>query len=170
VTQSPGTESHPLGHHKKNAMKAIVQDRYGDADVLQLRDIDQPTPGDGEVLLQVRAAAVNRGTLHLMTGEPYLLRLGFGVRRPKNAVPGQDVAGTVVAVGPNVTRLSVGDEVFGIARGSFAEYAVAREDKLTHKPASVTFEQAAAMRLAEAPDAVRHLAAGKAAGKVVITV
>lgn len=126
-------------------MKAIIQDRYGSADVLQLRDIDQPAPGDGEVLLRVHAAALSRGTLHLMTGEPYLLRLGTGVRKPRNPVLGQDVAGTVVAVGPTVTRFSVGDEVFGIARGSLAEYAVARADKLTHKPASVTFEQAAAM-------------------------
>jgi NADPH:quinone reductase-like Zn-dependent oxidoreductase len=128
-----------------STMKAIVQDRYGDADRLQLRDIAQPTPGDGEVLLQVHAAALSRGTLHLMTGEPYLLRLGFGIRRPKTPVLGQDVAGTVVAVGAGVTRFSVGDDVFGIARGSVAEYAVAREDKLSHKPANLSFEQAAAM-------------------------
>src|SRR4051794_4512930 len=126
-------------------MKAIVQDRYGSADALAIRDIDRPTAGDGEVLLQVHAAGLSRGTIHLMTGEPYLLRLGFGLRRPRNAVPGNDVAGTVVAVGPKVTRFAVGDEVFGIARGSLAEYAVAREDKLAHKPASLSFEQAAAM-------------------------
>ncbi len=128
-----------------NMMKAIVQDRYGDADVLQLRDVDQPSAGRGEVLLQVRAAALSRGTLHLMTGEPYVVRLGTGVRKPRNPVLGQDVAGTVVAVGHDVTRFAVGDEVFGIARGSIAEYAVAREHKLAHKPAGITFEQAAAM-------------------------
>jgi NADPH:quinone reductase-like Zn-dependent oxidoreductase len=127
-------------------MKAIVQDTYGSAEVLQLREMDRPTAGDGEVVVQVRAAGISRGDVHLMKGQPYLLRLlGFGVRRPKNPVPGQDVAGTVVAVGPNVARFCVGDEVFGIARGSFAEYARAREDKLAHKPASLSFEQAAAM-------------------------
>jgi len=153
-----------------NSMKAIVQDRYGNADVLQFRDVDQPTPGEGEVLLQVHAAALSRGTLHLMTGEPYLLRLGFGVRKPKNPVLGQDVAGTVVAVGLGVTRFSVGDEVFGIAQGSFAEYAVAREDKLTHKPANITFEQAAAMPISGLT-ALRALdAAGVEAGQTVLVV
>src|SRR5262249_43375360 len=103
-------------------MKAIVQNSYGSAEVLQLSEIDRPSAGDGEVVVQVRAAGISRGTVHLMTGQPYLVRLlGFGVRRPKNPVPGQDVAGTVVEVGPNVSRFSVGDEVFGIARGSFAE-------------------------------------------------
>ena len=115
-------------------MKAIVQDTYGSAEVLRLDDIARPTAGDGEVLIRVQAAGISRGTVHLMTGEPYLLRLGFGIRKPKNRVPGQDVAGTVVATGPGVTRFSIGDEVFGIARGSFAEYAVARETKLAHKP------------------------------------
>ncbi|MET7426129.1 NAD(P)-dependent alcohol dehydrogenase [Dactylosporangium sp. NPDC005555] len=151
-------------------MKAIVQDRYGNADVLQLRDVDQPTAGDGEVLLQVHAAALSRGTLHLMTGEPYLLRLSFGVRKPKNPVPGQDVAGTVVAVGPNVTRFAVGDEVFGIARGSFAEYTIAREDKLAHKPPSITFEQAAAMPISGLT-ALRALDAAEVeAGQTVLVV
>jgi NADPH:quinone reductase-like Zn-dependent oxidoreductase len=127
-------------------MKAIVQDTYGSAEVLQLRDIDQPTAGDGEVLVRVHAAGISRGDVHLITGQPYLMRLlGLGVRKPKNPVPGQDVAGTVVAVGPNVNRFCVGDEVFGIARGAFAEYARAREDKLAHKPANLSFEQAAAM-------------------------
>ena len=151
-------------------MKAIVQDRYGDADTLQLRDVDRPAPGDGEVLLQVHTAALSRGTLHLMTGEPYLLRLGFGVWKPKNPVLGQDVAGTVVAVGPSVTRFTVGDEVFGIARGSFAEYAVAREDKLTHKPVNLTFEQAAAMPISGLT-ALRALDAAEVkAGQTVLVV
>ncbi|NTW40035.1 MAG: NAD(P)-dependent alcohol dehydrogenase [Cellulomonadaceae bacterium] len=126
-------------------MRAIVQETYGSADVLELRDIDQPTAGAGEVLLRVHAAGISRGDVHLMTGEPYLMRAGFGLRGPKNRVPGQDVAGTVVAIGPGVTRLGVGDQVFGIARGAFAQYAVARQDKLAHKPPTVSFTQAAAM-------------------------
>jgi NADPH:quinone reductase-like Zn-dependent oxidoreductase len=127
-------------------MKAITQDRYGSADVLRLRDIEVPTPGDHEVLVSVQAAGIARGVLHVMTGEPYLMRLmGFGLLKPKNPVPGQDVAGTVTATGDGVTRFTVGDEVFGIAKGSFAEYAVAREDKLSHKPENLSFAQAAAM-------------------------
>ena len=113
-------------------MKAITQDRYGSADVLRLRDIERPTPSEREVLVRVQAAGIARGVLHVMTGEPYLMRLvGFGLLKPKNPVPGQDVAGTVTATGAGVTRFKVGDEVFGIAKGSFAEYAVAREDKLS---------------------------------------
>lgn len=96
------------------------------------------------MLVDVHSAGVSRGTLHVMAGEPYLMRLmGFGLLKPKNPVPGQDVADTVVAIGAKVTRFEVGDEVFGIAQGSFAEYAAAREDKLTHKPESLAFEQAA---------------------------
>jgi len=125
-------------------MRAIVQDVYGGADRLRLSEIEEPVAGPHEVLVQVRAAGVDRGTCHLMRGEPYLLRiLGFGFRGPKNRVPGLDVAGTVVRVGPEVTTFKSGDEVFGISRGSFAEYAVAREDKLVHKPAKLSFEQAA---------------------------
>ena len=124
-------------------MQAIVQGAYGSADVLRLATIDRPEVTDNDVLLQVHAAGLDRGTWHLMSGTPYLLRLGFGLRRPRNPVPGRDVAGTVVAVGSAVTRFSVGDEVFGVAPGSFAEYAVAREDKLARKPANLTFEQAA---------------------------
>ena len=110
--------------------------------MLRLRDIEQPTPSEHEVLVRVQAAGIARGVLHVMTGEPYLMRLvGFGLLKPKNPVPGQDVAGTVTATGAGVTRFKVGDEVFGIAKGSFAEYAVAREDKLTHKPENLSFEQ-----------------------------
>ena len=127
-------------------MKAITQDKYGSADVLRLRDIERPTPSEREVLVRVQAAGIARGVLHVMTGEPYLMRLvGFGLLKPKNPVPGQDVAGIVTATGAGVTRFKIGDEVFGIAKGSFAEYAVAREDKLTHKPENLSFEQAAAM-------------------------
>jgi NADPH:quinone reductase-like Zn-dependent oxidoreductase len=125
-------------------MRAIVQDVYGSADRLRLSEIEKPTIEADEVLVQVQAAGVDRGTCHLMRGEPYLMRiLGFGFRGPKNRVPGLDVAGTVVRVGADVTRFRVGDEVFGISRGSFAEYAAAREDKLASKSVRLSFEQAA---------------------------
>jgi NADPH:quinone reductase-like Zn-dependent oxidoreductase len=125
-------------------MRAIVQKAYGSAGVLRLTEIERPEIAVNEVLVDVRAAGVDRGTWHLMMGQPYLMRiLGFGFRRPKNVVPGRDVAGTVVEVGSAVTRFKRGDEVFGISRGSFAEYAAAEEDKLDHKPAKLTFEQAA---------------------------
>jgi NADPH:quinone reductase-like Zn-dependent oxidoreductase len=126
-----------------STMQAIVQHTYGSADVLRLARITRPEAADNEVLLRVHAAGLSRGTWHLMTGRPYLLRLGFGIRRPKNPVAMGDVAGTVVAVGSAVTRFSPGDEVFGFGKGSFAEYAVAREDKLARKPVNATFEQAA---------------------------
>src|SRR5918995_2384590 len=124
-------------------MKAIVQDNYGSADVLELRDIDKPEIGDGEVLVRVRAAGVDRGVWHVMTGLPYPIRLaGFGLRAPKNPVIGSDVAGVVEAVGEDVTRFQTGDEVFGVGKGSYAEYARAPEDKLAPKPENLTFEQA----------------------------
>jgi NADPH:quinone reductase-like Zn-dependent oxidoreductase len=130
----------------QETMRAIVQTRYGTVpeDVMRLERIARPVPAAGEVLVRVQAAGVDRGTWHLMAGQPYLMRLGFGFRGPRNRVPGMDVAGTVVATGPGVTRFAVGDEVFGMARGSFAEYAAAREDKLVRKPAALSFAQAAA--------------------------
>jgi NADPH:quinone reductase-like Zn-dependent oxidoreductase len=125
-------------------MRAIVQDRYGTLDVLTPAVIARPELGEHDVLLRAHAAGLDRGTWHLMTGQPYLMRvIGFGFRRPKNRVPGLDVAGTVEAVGPAVTRFAVGDEAYGVARGSYAEYAAAHEDKLARKPANVSFEQAA---------------------------
>jgi len=125
-------------------MRAIVQDAYGDADVLRLERVARPAIGEGEVLVRVNAAGLDRGTWHLMTGKPYLMRIaGMGFRGPKDRVPGRDLAGTVEAVGAEVTRFAVGDEVYGIGRGSFAEYAVAAEDKLAHKPTSLSVEQAA---------------------------
>ncbi len=135
-----------LGVPTTMTMRAIVQDRYGSADVMHLVLVPRPQIAQDEVLVQVRAAGLDRGTWHMMTGQPYLLRvLGFGFRAPKNRVPGLDVAGTVVAVGSAVTRFSAGDEVFGISRGSFAEYAAVRESKLARKPANLTFDQAAAV-------------------------
>lgn len=125
-------------------MLAIVQDRYGSADVLELRTVDRPEVAADEVLIEVHAAGVDRGVWHLMTGLPYLVRLaGFGVTRPKNPVLGLDVAGVVVAIGEDVTRFRIGDEVFGIGKGSYAEYARADENKLAKKPAGTTFEEAA---------------------------
>ncbi len=128
-------------------MKAIVQDTYGSPDLLNLRDIDTPEIGDDEVLLRVHAAGVDRGVWHLMTGLPYLTRLAFGLRAPKNPVPGMDVAGVVEAVGKNVSRFQPGDEVFGIGEGTFAEYALARENKLAPKPENLAFEQAAVVAI-----------------------
>jgi NADPH:quinone reductase-like Zn-dependent oxidoreductase len=125
-------------------MRAIVRDAYGSADVLELRDIDRPVVGDDEVLVRVRAAGVDQGVWHVMAGLPYPIRVaGYGLRAPKNRVLGADVAGVVEAVGNDVTRFQVGDEVFGIATGSYAEYARAPEDKLAPRPANLTFEQAA---------------------------
>ena len=129
-------------------MQAIVQHRYGTApkDVLKLQRIATPAIAANEVLVQVRAAGVDRGTWHLMAGQPYLMRLlGFGLRGPRNPVPGLDVAGTVIAAGADAGGFRAGDEVFGIARGSFAEYAAARADKLVLKPAWLSFAQAAAV-------------------------
>jgi NADPH:quinone reductase-like Zn-dependent oxidoreductase len=129
-------------------MQAIVQRRYGTApeDVLRLERIAKPAVAPGEVLIRVRAAGVDRGTWHLMAGTPYLMRImGFGLRAPSTAVPGWAVAGTVEAVGSDVTELQPGDEVFGTCRGSFAEYVTARPGQLAAKPASLSFEQAAAL-------------------------
>jgi NADPH:quinone reductase-like Zn-dependent oxidoreductase len=127
-------------------MKAIVQDRYGDLDVLEFRDIDQPVPKANEVLVRVQAAGLHRGDWHIMTGLPYLIRIvvpSLGLRRPKTLVLGMDVAGTVEAIGNDVTRFRPGDAVFGWTNGAFAEYTVAPEDQLAAKPATLSFEQAA---------------------------
>lgn len=125
--------------------QAIVQDTYGD-DVFRLTQIATPSITDNEVLVRVHAAGMDRGTWHMMTGLPYLLRIiGFGLRRPKNRVPGLDVSGTVAAIGASVTRFAIGDEVFGIAKGSFAEYAASLENKLARKPSNLSFAQAAAV-------------------------
>lgn len=125
-------------------MRAVVQHRYGSADTLTAATIDSPGIAADEVLIEVAAAGVDRGVWHLITGRPFLVRLaGYGITKPKNVVPGLDVSGRVVAVGDSVRRFEVGDEVFGIANGAYAELATAKEEKLAHKPANVTFEQAA---------------------------
>ncbi|HEY9266592.1 MAG TPA: alcohol dehydrogenase catalytic domain-containing protein, partial [Mycobacterium sp.] len=109
-----------------DTMNAIVQDAYGPVDVLRSGRTARPDIAGNEVLVRVHAAGMDRGTWHMMTGRPYLLRiLGFGFRRPKNSVPGIDVAGTVAAVGSAVSRFAVGDQVYGMSRGAFAEYAAA---------------------------------------------
>ncbi|WP_245582243.1 NAD(P)-dependent alcohol dehydrogenase [Nocardioides halotolerans] len=132
-------------------MGAIVRDCYGDADTLRHERIARPEAAKGEVLIRVRAAGLDRGTWHLMTGKPYLMRVaGTGFRGPKDRVPGRDLAGTVVTVGSGVTRLAVGDDVYGIGRGAFAEYAIAREDKLARRPADLTYQQAAVVPLSAA--------------------
>jgi len=151
-------------------MKAIVQDTYGSADVLELRDIAKPEIGDEEVLIRVHAAGLDRGVWHLMTGRPYLLRvIGFGLRAPKVLVRGAEVAGRVEEIGNEVTRFQPGDEVYGVAKGSFAEFASAREDKLALKPANLSFEQAAAFPIS-ASTALQALRLGevKAGDKVLI--
>ena len=131
-------------------MQAIVQDTYGPPEVLRLREIDKPVAGNDEVLVRVHAAGVDQGVWHVMSGQPYMMRvMGFGLRAPKVRVRGDDVADTVEAVGANVTGFRPGDEVFGACEGtdsgSFAEYACARADRLVPKPAKLTFEQAAAV-------------------------
>jgi NADPH:quinone reductase-like Zn-dependent oxidoreductase len=128
-------------------VKAVVHSRYGSPDVLELKDIHRPVVKDDEVLVRVHAAAVNPPDWAGVLGVPYIVRLAFGLRRPKQGVRGTDMAGIVDSVAKNVTRLRVGDEVFGRGVGTFAEYAVAREEHLVPKPAGITFEQAAAVAM-----------------------
>jgi NADPH:quinone reductase-like Zn-dependent oxidoreductase len=126
-------------------MQAITQDNYGSHEVLRLADVDKPEFGADEVLVRVHAASIHVGDWILMTGSPFVMRLATGLRKPKNRVPGTDVAGTVEAVGNNVKGLRPGDEVLGWCAGAFAEYARATEDQFIKKPAKLTFEQAAAV-------------------------
>lgn len=129
-------------------MKAVVQDRYGSADTLEYREVDRPVPGAGEVLVRVHAASVNAYDWHFIRGDPLLGRGVMGLRRPRAAVRGRDFAGRVEALGPGVTGLKPGDEVYGEADGAFAEYVCARDGEVCPKPANLTFEQAAAVSLA----------------------
>lgn len=126
-------------------MQAIVQDEYGDASVLQLREVPRPTIGADGILVRVKAAGVDPGVWHLMTGLPKLMRMGTGLRSPKNPTPGMDVAGIVEEVGANVTEFAVGDAVFGSGRSTFAEFAVSKASSLVAKPANLSFEEAAAV-------------------------
>jgi NADPH:quinone reductase-like Zn-dependent oxidoreductase len=127
------------------AVKAIVQETYGLTDVLQVREVDTPQPGPDQVLVRVRAASVHLGDWLLMRGSPFIVRMTSGLRKPKNRVPGTDIAGTVEAVGRDVTELRPGDHLFGWCAGAFAEYAVAGADHLVPTPSNLTFEQAAAI-------------------------
>jgi NADPH:quinone reductase-like Zn-dependent oxidoreductase len=129
-------------------MKAIVQDKYGTAAVMHAREIEMPEIGAGDVLVRVRAAGVNPADWAIMSGLPYIARPVYGLLKPKVSVRGTDVAGTVEAVGAGVTRFQPGDEVYGSAHGSYAEYAAAAEDQLALKPTNLTFEQAAAVPMA----------------------
>jgi NADPH:quinone reductase-like Zn-dependent oxidoreductase len=147
-------------------MRAILQDAYGTGHVWRVGEMAVPEVADKEVLVKVEAAGLDRGTWHLMTGLPYLGRLAFGLRRPKNPVPGRDLAGTVAAVGESVTRFAVGDTVFGIGNGSFAEYAVARENRLARAPANLSASQAAVVPISgmtalRALNDAGHLASGQ---------
>ena len=128
-------------------MKAAVYTAYGPPEVVQIKDVEKPVPKDNEVLLRVRAASVNPLDYHIMRGEVRLMRLMFGLRKPKWR-PGRDVAGQVEAVGRNVTRFKPGDAAFGTCAGAFAEYACAKEQALAVKPDNVTFEQAASAPVA----------------------
>src|SRR5437762_11364283 len=155
----------------RDTMKAIVRDAYGSAEVLRLAEIDKPVPGEGEVLVRVHAAGVDQGVWHLMTGTPYAMRLaGFGIRAPKNALLGYDVAGRIEAVGAQVTEFRPGQEVFGTCRGAFAEYAVARADRLLPKPENVPFEQAAVVPISgfAALQAVRKQGGVRSGQRVLI--
>ena len=142
---TPTTEEGAASPVDDRRMQAIVQRRYGSADELHLERVDRPEIGAQEVLVSVRAAGLDRGTWHLMMGEPYVARLAVGLRAPRNPIPGIDLAGVVAAVGSSVTRFRPGDEVFGVGKGSFAEYAAANEEKLARKPSTLSFEQAAAV-------------------------
>ena len=125
-------------------MKAVIQSEYGPAD-LRIENVPRPEIGDDEVLVEVHAASIHAGDTLMMQGRPYVFRAGTGLRRPRTATPGFDLAGTVVSVGPDVTRFRAGDEVFGEGKSSLAEYARAKESRLALKPTNLTFEQAAVL-------------------------
>jgi NADPH:quinone reductase-like Zn-dependent oxidoreductase len=143
VSVSPSAP--PAERPARPTMAAIVQERYGSADVLETQDIGRPEIARGEVLVRVHAASVHVGDWVLMTGEPFVMRFGTGLSKPKNRVPGTDVAGTVEAVGAQVQGLRPGDDVFGWCAGAFAEYASASADQFVKKPENLSFEQAAAV-------------------------
>ena len=152
-------------------MKAMIQERFGPPDVLRLVDIDPPDVGADDVLIRVHAAAINPADWHILRGDPLVARLmGIGLTKPKTPVAGIDAAGVVEAVGANVRELRPGDEVLGFFRGAFAEYACAAEDKVVPKPASLTFEQAAAVPIAAttALRGIRDVGEVKAGQRVLV--
>jgi NADPH:quinone reductase-like Zn-dependent oxidoreductase len=144
-SDQPQPNTAPTAPALPSMMNAVVQRGYGGSEVLHVDSVAVPRPGPREALIEVRAAGLDRGTWHLMTGTPYAVRLALGLRTPRRPIAGLDLAGVVIAVGSEVTRVRVGDEVFGIGKGSFADYCVALESKLAIKPANLTFEQAAAV-------------------------
>lgn len=141
----PTLSTSPAARLVTQKMKTVVQDRYGSPESLELRDVELPVVRDDEVRIRVHAAGLHIGDCFIMRGSPLPLRMMTGLLRPKHGVPGLDVAGRVEAIGKDVTRFEVGDEVFGSGRGSCAEYACAKEAHLAHKPANLTLEQAAAI-------------------------
>ena len=158
----------------ERVMRAVVHDVYGPPDVLRLDEVERPVPGDGEVLVRVRAAAVNPPDVAGVTGVPYVVRPAFGLRRPRSRVRGSDLAGVVEAVGTGVTDLRAGDEVFGdigTRSGAFAQYALARPEHLAPKPSGLTFEEAAAVPMSglTALRALRDVAAVRPGQRVLVT-
>src|SRR4051812_19362334 len=151
-------------------MKAIMQAHYGGASTLTFDDVARPRFGEGDVLVQVVAAGVDRGALHFMTGQPYLMRLGTGLRTPKVTVPGVSFAGRVEAVGSQVTKFAVGDEVYGAARGTYAEYVAAPQTKVALKPPQLSYEEAAVLPYASfaAVQAVRDHGRVQAGDRVLV--
>jgi NADPH:quinone reductase-like Zn-dependent oxidoreductase len=151
-------------------MRAILQERYGSADVLEFRDVQEPVVGENDVLVRVRAAGCGPDVWHVMTGLPYLARPAIGFRRPKVAVRGGDLAGTVEAVGSSVTGFQPGDPVMGIGQGSFADLAIAPAEKLVPKPARLSFEEAAAAPISglTALQAIRDVGQVEPGSKVVV--
>jgi len=152
-------------------MKAIVQDTYGGTDVLKLRDIGKPIVGDDDILVKVHAAGVDAGVWHVMAGLPYMIRIaGFGLRAPKQPIRGVDLSGQVEAVGKNISQFKPGDDVYGTANGTYAEYAVTTGEKLSLKPTNLSYEQAAAVPTSAltALQAVRNQANVKPGQKVLV--
>jgi NADPH:quinone reductase-like Zn-dependent oxidoreductase len=175
-TVSPSRQAHPktAAVAAEKVMRAVVHDVYGPPEVLRLEEVERPAPGAGEVLVRVRAAAVNPPDVAGLTGVPYIVRPAFGLRRPRSRVRGSDLAGVVAAVGEGVAGLRVGDEVFGdvgTRHGAFAEYALSKADQLAPKPASLSFEEAAAVPMSglTALRALRDVAAAQPGQRVLVT-
>jgi NADPH:quinone reductase-like Zn-dependent oxidoreductase len=166
------TEGAPVttDQNTRTTMRAVVQDQYGEADVLRLDDVARPEIGPAEVLVRVHAAGIDRGVWHLMAGKPYAARVALGLRAPRNPVRGREFAGRIEAVGAEVTTHRPGDEVFGIGEGTFAEYARARASKVAARPVDVPVEEAAAAPISAttALQAVRDHGRVQAGQKVLV--
>lgn len=151
-------------------MRAVIQQKYGGSEQLSVAEVPAPVAGPDDIVVRARAAGVDRGTWHLMTGQPYAVRLMFGLRRPKHPVPGRDVAGVVAEIGENVTRVAVGDEVIGTADGSFAELAIVPQGRVARKPAGLSFEESATLPVSglTALQAVRDAGRVKPGDRVLV--